>query len=422
MRNIILVMKHEIASTIGKPVFWLTTFVLPVTIMVLSLGAQFLSVRAFQDEPDIFDSENNGEKTQKIGYVDHADIIHSLPDGIPADRIIEFPDIATAQRTMDAGTLSHYYIIDANFIQTGDLTVIAKEFSPLGDIRSMNLFQTIINYNLTGDISLARLISDPIQEVESYALDADASAGIEQEDSATRFIVGFGILFILFMILTMTSGFMLRSVSQEKENRTVEVLLVSLKAKELMIGKIVGLGAVALLQMAVWFGGSSVILQKDNPLINSLGITLTQSVSLPKGFVIWAILYLILGYLLYASLLGAIGALAPNSRETGQFTFIALLPLMIPIWMNTVFFNAPNGELATILSLFPLTAPTSMLPRLAIGGVPTWQPIISIIGLTLATYGCVLLAARFFRADTLLSSLSLNWKRLRNEMVNGYKK
>jgi len=179
----------------------------------------------------------------------------------------------------------------------------------------------------------------------------------------------------------------------------------------------VGLGVVALLQMTIWFGSSSLILQQGNPILQTLGITLTQGLSLPRGFVIWAVLYLLLGYILYASMLGAIGALAPNSRETGQFTFITLLPLMIPMWMNMIFITSPNGELATILSLFPLTAPTSMLPRLANGGVPLWQPIVSVFGLAVATYFFVLLAARFFRADTLLSSASLNWQRLRQELT-----
>lgn len=417
MRNIFLVIKHEIACTIGKPVFWLTTFVLPVVIMLFSIGAQFISVQAFTEEPDFLSSGEIGEQTLAIGYVDRAGIIRDIPADLPAESIVEFQDITAAQQAMDAGKLSHYYVIDENYLETGDLLVIDKEFAPLGDIISIDLFRSIINYNLTGDSALARLLSNPITDLESYALDTEATAKVEESDEVAGFIVGFGVLFILFMVLTMSSGFMLRSVSQEKENRTVEVLLLSLKARDLIIGKIVGLGVVALLQMAVWFGGSGLILQQSNPILASLGLVLTEGISLPRGFVIWAVLYLLLGYILYASLLGAIGALAPNSRETGQFTFIALFPLMIPMWMNTIFFNSPNGRLATLLSLFPLTAPTSMLPRLANGGVPLWQPIVSVLGLAVATYFFVLLAARLFRADTLLSSASLNWQRLRRELV-----
>jgi ABC-2 type transport system permease protein len=418
MRNIFNVIKHEITCTIGKPVFWLTTFVLPLVIMVFSLGTQYLSVKAFTEEPDILNQAEGGKPVLAIGYVDQAGLIRAIPEDIPANLIVAYPDTQTAQQAMDAGILSHYYVIDEHFVETGDLLVIAKEFSPLGDITTMDLFQSIVTYNLTGENALAGLMTNPIHKLESFELDAEVSGGVAKQDEVTRYIVGFGVLFILFMVLTMSSGFMLRSVSQEKENSTVEVLLVSLNARDLILGKIIGLGMVALLQMAVWFGGSGLILKQSNPILASFGIALTQGLSLPKGFLVWAVLYLLLGYILYASLLGAIGALAPNARETGQFTFVALLPLMIPIWINSVFMQAPNGKIATFLSLFPLTAPTSMLPRLALGSVPLWQPIVSVAGLAIATYIFVLLAARFFRADTLLSSASLNWQRLREGLRN----
>ncbi len=366
-------------------------------------------------------SSDTDQQALIIGYVDYAGIIRDMPPEIPPEFIVEFPDTVAAQQAMDVGELSHYYVIDENYLTTGDLLVIDKEFSPLGDIMTFDLFRNVINYNLIGDSKLANLLSDPIQDLESFDLDAESTGKVEEGDEIVSFIISFGSLFIIFIVLTMSSGFMLRSVSQEKENRTVEVLLVSLKARDLIIGKLVGLGVVALLQMGIWFGGSGLVLQKSNPILANLGLVLTAGISLPDGFVIWAVLYLLLGYILYASLLGAIGAIAPNSRETGQFTFIALLPLMLPLWFNSVFMNSPNGQLATLLSLFPLTAPTSMLPRLAHGDVPLWQPVVSVLGLAAATYFFVLLAARLFRADTLLSSASLNWRRLRHELFESHK-
>lgn len=418
MRNILHVIKHEISCTIGKPIFWITTIIFPVVIMAFSIGAQFISVKAFTEEPDILGNGDQSEQIHAIGYVDHADIIHSLPSGLPANLILAYPDKTAAQQAMDSGKLSHYYIIEQDYLETGDLLVIEKEFSPLGDLPTVDLFQSLIINNLTGDNALGNLIDHPIQELESYAIDREETETVEQDNETIRFVVSFGVLFILFMVLTMSSSFMLRSVSQEKENRTVEVLLVSIKPNDLIMGKIIGLGLVALLQMAIWFGGSSIIMQQNNPILRSLGIFLTQDTILPKGFIYWGVIFMLLGYTLYASILGAIGALAPNSRETGQFTFIALVPLMIPMWMNTVFIQAPNGELATLLSLIPLTAPTSMLTRLANGGVPIWQPIVSVFGLAITTYIFVRLAARFFRADTLLSSASLDWQRLGRELFH----
>ena len=209
-----------------------------------------------------------------------------------------------------------------------------------------------------------------------------------------------------FFVITMTSGFMLQSVSKEKENRTIEVLLLSVSPRELMMGKVLGLGVVALIQVIIWAGGGLLVL-------NSAALA---GVSLPAGFLVWALLYFILGYLLYASVLGAIGALSPSAREGGQVTFIVLLPLMIPLWMSNVLIQSPNDGAAIFFSLFPLTAPTSMITRLAAAPVPIEQLLIGLVLLAVTTYGLIAVSARFFRADTLLAMNSLNLKRIVQEL------
>jgi len=172
-----------------------------------------------------------------------------------------------------------------------------------------------------------------------------------------------------------------------------------------------GLGLVALLQLAIWMGGGWLALNQSGNVATAL-----TDFTLPAGFAIWAVLYFLFGYILYASVLGALGALAPNVREGTQFTFLAILPLLVPIWLNTAFTQAPDGALATALSLFPLTAPTAMVTRLSISHVPLWQPVVSLAGLAGTTYLFVLLSGRFFRADTLLSDASLNWGRIVREV------
>ena len=225
--------------------------------------------------------------------------------------------------------------------------------------------------------------------------------------------VPFVVMFVLFFVITMSGGYMLQSVSKEKENRTAEMLLTSLRPRELMLGKVVGLGAVALLQMGVWLGGAAAALGSGMVFSALAGQVLQPS------FIAMTIAYFLLGYILYASALGAIGALAPTAREGGQFTFILILPLLVPFYLNQTFANDPSGALATGLSLFPLTAPTAMLARMSVVAVPAWQIALSLLGLAATTYLFVLLAARFFRADTLLSNASLNWPRILRELRGG---
>jgi ABC-2 type transport system permease protein len=154
-------------------------------------------------------------------------------------------------------------------------------------------------------------------------------------------------------------------------------------------------------------------LNKSQQLFN-----LAKDFKLPQGFIAWAIAYFLLGYFLYAAILGAIGALAPNTREGSQFTFVAVLPMLIPLWFNYVFTETPDGPVATFLSLFPFTSPASMMTRLTNGNVPLWQLVISLIGLGITAYLFILLASHFFRPDTLLSNESINWKRITREIRN----
>ncbi len=405
MRNVMTVIKHEIVTTVGRPSFWLTTLVLPLFIMAFSFGSQLFSARIIESDDPL---AAEGAAPAVIGYVDLAGLVTKLPPGIPTELVRAYPDEASAQAAIENRELRQYYIIAADYVDTGEILIVDSEYSPLGNFATLDMIETILNFNLVGDASKVELIANPIMELQVVSSEPE-KAGSESYD--TRFIVGYGMLFILFFVLTMSSSFMLRSVSKEKENRTVEMLLVSVRPRELMLGKVLGLGVAALLQMSVWLGGSLFTMTHGNSFLGSLGVML-DTIVLPPGFVLWVLAYFLLGYLLYASLLGAIGALAPTAREGGQFTFLALLPMMIPLWLNTVFVQAPNGVVATVLSLFPMTAPTSMVPRLAMGGVPLWQPIVSLLGLAATTYVFVSLAGRLFRADTLLSSASLNWGRL----------
>lgn len=411
MRNIRLVIKHEILTTLSKRSYWLTTILLPLAMLAFTLLPQFIAKRAVEENS--LETLLAPQQVEAIGYVDQAGIIDRLPPSLPAGLLAAFPDEASAQAALAAGQVDRYYVITADFLESGDLIMVDRILSVIAGESRARLMEFVINYNLVGDENLAMLLLDPTPQVASQPLAAQGSTG-PGADSLLGYMVPFAVMFILFFTITMSAGYMLQSVAAEKENRTAEVLLLSLRPVELMMGKVLGLGAVALLQIGIWLGVGLLLLNRGPSLVAATG-----SVTLPAGFVVWAVLYFVLGYLLYSSALGALGALAPGVREGSQFTFFFLLPLMVPLWLNTAFIQSPNGTLATVLSLFPLTAPTSMVTRLASGTVPGWQPLVGLAILAATTYLFVLLAARFFRADTLLSQASLDWRRIVTVMRSG---
>ncbi|UCC61747.1 MAG: ABC transporter permease, partial [Anaerolineae bacterium] len=352
-------------------------------------------------------------EAQVVGYVDEAGLIERLPQGVPPALLQAWPDRAAAQVALEEGKLGQYYLIPADFVETGELLLVTAEFSPFSNLAGggSNLFECVVDYNLVGDEGLTRLLLDPTPSVMGRRIAPQEGTTRDAELSgAMSFWVPYATMYVFFFVIIMSSGFMLQSVAGEKENRVVEVLLLSLRPRELMLGKVVGLGVVALFQMGLWVGAGLLGLNQGQQVLGLAG-----ALTLPPGFLAWGALYFLLGYLLYASALGAIGALAPTAREGAQFTFIVILPLLIPLWLNNAFAQSPNGALATALSLFPLTAPTAMVTRLVVGGVPVWQPAVGLAGLAVTAYLLVLLSARFFRADTLLSSASLGWRRLVQE-------
>jgi len=411
MRNISIVIKHEFRTILQKKSFWIMTFLFPLLIIGFNVGAQLVAARSTNNE-DLeeligeFEQLAGNTAPDPIAYVDEADLLQTLPPDIGAEYMEAYPDVVAAKNALMAEEIDQYFIIPSDYLASGDVIVITREFQPF-NVPNEDLINYAIAYNLTGDRDTAATLNHPLRGLSQEAL---APENTNDASSPLTFFVPFATMFIFFFLISMSSGYMLQSVSQEKENRTVEVLLVSMRPRDLMLGKIIGLSVVALIQVVVWMGGGFLMLQRGQSMLASFG-----NFSLPPGFMIWAILFFALGYILYASLMGAIGALSPNAREAGQYTFIVMLPLLLPLWLNFAFISDSNGTLATALSLFPLTAPTSMMTRIAAGGVPVWQIFLSLTGLALTTYLLVLFSARFFRADTLLSTSSFHWKRLFTE-------
>lgn len=403
MRNIMLVVKHEVVNMLSKGSFWFMTFLFPLLILGLNLGTQALAESAFENEAQNMAQERIG---QQIGYVDQAGVIAQLPPGTE-DFFQAFPDANSAQAALKSGQIKQYYLVPADFVENGEITLFEAQFAPLRGVESSEVFQYVLRYNLTGNAGLAAALMNPLSSVQTHAM-----APVKpQSEGMLTFWVSYAVMFIFFFAITMSSGFMLQSISKEKENRVIEVLLLSLRSRDLMLGKVLGLGAIAMFQMAVWMGGGLLFLDRGRDLIEGL-----SAFTLPSGFLLWGLGYFVLGFLLYASIMAAIGALAPTAREGNQFTFMVLLPLMIPMWVTTAFAQEPNGSLVTFLSLFPLTSPTSMITRMASTTVPAWQAAAGLLALAVTTYLFVLLSSRLFRADTLLSNAALSVQRVVQEI------
>ncbi len=404
MRNIYLIIKYEIQTTLSKRSYWIMTFIFPAFVLLLSLSTQVIANSSLSKSNKIIpEAATSGTVGQAIGYVDQANLIQRLPADVPQGLLKSFPDQASAQAALESGQIKEYILLPADYLQNRKLIDVQRDLQPLGTTQE-NLFQYLITYNLTENTDLTTVLVSPLRTLRVHNLGPQAT---ENSASPLSQIVPYATLFIFFLLLTNSSGLMLQSVSREKENRMAEILLVSMNPRDLMTGKIAGLAFLAILQLGIWLGGVLLFLNKGQQLLGAVA-----NYQLPPGFLLYSIAFFGFGYLVYASLMGMAGVLAPTAREGGQLVILVMLPLMLPLFFNFAFTQAPDSLLPVVLSLFPLSAPSAMITRLAVSSVPFGQLAVSLGLLAVTAYFIVTLSARFFRADNLLSSAAFKWDRL----------
>ena len=382
MPKFLLVLKHEVVTTLGRRSFQYTAFGIPL-IAVLIFGVSVLlrsnALRPGVDRlaaSEIIDTQ--GLESRSEGYVDYSGLIRSIPKSVPPTALQAFPDEAAAVKALEGGKIRLYYLIPENYIKTGEIVIVRPDFNPLSAQTGSNSIQWVLQVNLLGgDIHLANQLKSPL-DLQVILLEG---APQPPQENPLTFFLPFGITLFFYITILMSASLLLSSITKDKQNRMLEVLMVSLTPQQILSGKILGLGVVGLIQTAVWIGTGYVLLR-----LSGRSIQMPFEYQLQPNFIVWAFVFFILGYLLYASFMASIGALASNLREASQLAFVLLLPMMIPLLTITVFMRYPNGVLATGLSLFPLTAPVTMLTRLATVDVPPWQVILSLSLIIMTTF------------------------------------
>ena len=413
MRKSLLVLKHEVITTLGRRSFQYTTIGISLIAFMIFGIAVLLKSNTFRPgvdrlaAPVIIDPQELESRSE--GYVDYSGLIRSIPESVPPTALQAYPDEAAAKKALEGGKIHSYYLIPENYIKTGEIVNVRPDINPLSTQTGSNLIQWVLQVNLLGgDTHLANQLKTPL-DLQVILL---KEAPQRPQDNPLTFFLPFGITLFFYITILMSSSLLLSSITKDKQNRMLEVLMVSLTPQQILSGKILGLGVVGLIQTAVWIGTSYALLR-----LSGRSIQMPFEYQLQPNFIVWAFIFFVLGYALYASLMASIGALASNLREASQLAFVLLLPMMIPLLTITVFIRYPNGVLATGLSLFPLTAPVTMLTRLATVDVPPWQVILSLSLIIMTTLLILHLVARMFRAQVLLSGQPLNIQRLITALV-----
>ena len=392
-----IVFKTEIINTITRRSFLLTLILVPLVPAII-LGVVSL-IGGDGDQGDgglggIF--QPSQEASVQDGYVDLAGLIEEVPSDLGEGRLIAYQSEDGAREAALADEIRGYFVVQPDFLETGQISYYREDFNPLNALETTGIIDTVIRYNLLeGDLQQLEAFTYPVQVNR-----VDLAPEVEERDADNplSFYVPYGVSMLFYIVIITSASLLMSSIAKEKENRVMEILMSSVKPIHLFTGKILGLGVVGLLQMVIWLGSAILMLRLGSGTLN-----IPQNLQLPPGILTWGILFFILGYLVYASIMAGIGAFVPNIKEASQATFYVIMPLLIPLVLVGVIIEEPNATLPTVLSLIPFTAPTTILTRMAVSPVPLWQ-ILSAIGLLIVTiYLLIRAVARMFRAQLLLT-------------------
>jgi ABC-2 type transport system permease protein len=403
MRKTFFILKHEVITILTSRSFLLVSIGIPLISVLIFVVVTRISgsSTASSTVSLIFTAQQEMKKVE--GYVDQAGVIQQLPEGYTPEQYIAYPDEASARAALEAGQIAAFYIIPKGFVEKGQVIYIRPDFNPLTAAGKSYMFERLLLINLLdGNVALADQVNAPF-DLEKQSL---APAPQRDQENPLTYWIPYAVTMIFYIVILGAASLLLSSVAKEKENRIMEILMVSATPRQLLAGKILGLGIIGLLQTVLWVGTGYGLLRQSTSMFN-----LSAAFQLPIGFLVWGVVFFLLGYAVYASLMAGLGALVPNMREASQATFVVIFPLIVPMFLMNILIEAPNGTVSTALSIFPLTSPIVMMTRLSAGGVAWWQPPVAAVLLALTVLVVVRAVAGMFRAQTILSGQPFNIRR-----------
>ncbi len=409
-----LVLKHEFLYIILKPSYIVTLILVPLIpfflyfLMTLASpeensGALEGQVAKLILEPGKQESIEQ-ESIEIDGLVDESGLLGVIPSYFQSS-VRLYPNREEAFLALERNEIKTLYVISADYIESGKVSVFRKDFNPISGVLDSIWLKYHISYNLLSkDESLAQRFTYPLRNLEICYINHKSYS---DRNDVFSFLLPYVLALFFFTSLYGSASLMLGGLEKERQNKVIEVLITSITSEQLIVGKIIGLGLVGLLQIAVWLGIISALNWLNGGLFRFFA-----EVRFPISLVVWSGLLFIPGYAIYAGLMAGIGALIHNVKAATQVAVLIMIPLVLPIGFLLFMLKNPDGVLSTVLSLFPLTSPVAMVMRMTMTEVPIWQSLLA-LGLLWGTAILVMrLVAGLFRAQYLLSNQPFRWRLL----------
>ncbi|GAB4580233.1 MAG: ABC transporter permease [Anaerolineales bacterium] len=394
MPKLLSIAREEMAVYLRQWTFYLSLVIMVGTF--IAVGA-FPQLRQAAEQSPLSDIETvfTVEETLTVptGYVDYAYLIRIIPaDQAPNFRA--FPDEPTASQALQAGEIESYYIIEADFMETGVVRQITLDPTLLSTTDAA--VEALLKQNillLLDDPRLAARLAHPFELVRAGP--PRPVFRFIPEGMDLSLLTSAGVVVMLFTYLTNASGhLLLTALHREAEARVLETLIASTTPAQFIGGKLLGLSTLVLGQAGLSLLGG-LLVYGQNPE--------TGPAALPINVVLLAVPYLLLGYLGFSMTMLSIAAVFPTLKENFQLQFFMRMVILTPL--VGLLFILPNAHssASVFLTLFPLTAPLLMPFRMMLTHVPPWQILTSLILLAGWVGLHFWVCTRLFRAHSLLT-------------------
>jgi ABC-2 type transport system permease protein len=389
------VAKYEYTRHVNNKAFWITLFAVPAGILLIMLLSVVITFASIDTDP--------------VGYVDQAGLIKQ-PQEKPSKTslfepfipLIPYADETSARWAAEDGKIQGYFVIPQGYTDSYQLIYYFNK--PLSsEIRTE--VDTLIRTNLLAGETIPNF--ERLTEGSHFTQASLDGTRIVGENEAAKIIIPMVISF-LFVIAVMTSGgYLLQALVEEKENRTMEIVVTSVSPNELMAGKIIGNLSVGLTQLLAWTVVAAAVLIGFGDRIPFM-----QNLQVPWNELILSLLLMLPAFVFTSALMAIIGSTVTETQEASQVTGLITLPIFLPYYFLSFILQNPNGTFARILSFFPMSAPLAMSTRIAITNVPTWEIILVFVIMIFFCLLTIWLAGRAFRRGMLQYSKRVSLSQL----------
>jgi ABC-2 type transport system permease protein len=414
--KVMAIVRREYLQRVRSKWFLLATFGIPLLMVGLGAMSGFLITRG--GEETLTFSTGVVDRSGEVSQLVVAELLRDSLLASEAVGVAAFPDDSLPGRLV-ASDFDVFLVIPPELgLEVTDQPGVGGEYEEgpeLELVARMNVnsgTRRTIRVAVNRALVKARLERAGVEGLDPEALLRGSSLSVvnvtEQGEARSQEVfqaISFIISFLFYMVLIFYGQMIVRSVIEEKSSNIVEVMMSSLRPWELMLGKIVGVGAVGLTQLAIWAAvvatGILYGLTAGAAALSEAGVDLSQ-LTIPVSTIILVLTFLVLGYLLYSGLFAGAGATVSNEHDAQQALFPVIILIVIPFVAAQGIIENPNTGWAIILSLVPFFSPLIMSSRLFVAVVPAWQLAVALVLLLLFIFLAAWVAGRIYRVGILM--------------------